>query len=588
MKRLSLLLFVCFCFGEINAQAFMSDIDVGGSSNDAVELSTLSNMISLNTGYSTSVCVGSTLNLSTSVTNAGTSPVYSWVSSNTSIATVTTGSSTSIVTGLAAGTFTITVTYTSSTGMSSAITSTITVKALPTPTITGSTTVCGGANIKLTGTPTVASGSTFDASNSANFTWASSNTTAANVSSGVATAVTVTGTTAGGSTTITYTIKDNFGCSGSGTYAMTANPQPSYTSAIAAGSICSQYPATINLTGLTPSSTFNLDYNVANGATQTFTGITSNASGVGSFSTINIPSNGTNNVFINYVKITNTTTNCTNVGLGAISTTLTIKRGPQPTISGSTSVCAGSTIILTGTPNLKSGSSVTTLTWASSNTSAATVNSNTGVVSGIAVGSTTISYYVKDNNNCDSTATKTITVNALPTVAIAAIESSCTANDNKVLTGATVSLTASGSGGSSSYTTYTWDNSLGTGATKTPTVTATTSYNVTVTDSNGCTASNLQTETLITAPTFSNTKIDDPCQVGVGSITVTLTGGTPTYTIAACGTTIAPTPSAGTYVTVSGSPATISTSGGSKTFSNLPGNATYKFTITDTNGCPAQ
>ena len=632
----------------------------------------------------------------------------------------------------------------------------------PTPTISGSTSVCGGVNITLTGTPTVASGSSFNGANASNYSWSSSNTAAATVSTPVSTAVTVTGTTAGGSTTITYTIKDNFGCSGSGTYAITANPKPVIVSAIPAGTTCSHYPATINLTGLTPNSTFSMYYRVFSyGSTQVATGITSDASGNGNFQTINIPSNGTTSgltpyqIFLDSIK--NSTTTCLNNNIG-INPLLTINRGPLPTISGSNSVCMGNTLSLTGTPNIQTGS-FSSSSWISSNTGIATVNSS-GLVTTVAAGNSIISFKVIDSHNCDSTATRNITVNANPTVSIAATESSCTNNDNKVLSGASVNLTASGSGGSGTYSTYTWDNSLGTGAiktpivtatttynvtvtdsngctgtnsktetlitsptvsiaatessctandnkvlsgasvsltasgsggsgtystytwdnslgtgatktpmvsatttynvtvtdsdgctgtnaqtetlitvhtvsiattensctandnkvlsgatvslmasgssgsgtyssytwdnslgtgtTKTPTVSATTTYNVTVTDSNGCTGTNAQTEILITAPSFSNTKIDDPCQIGVGSITVTLTGGTPTYTIAACGTTISPSPTLGSYVTVTGSPTTVASSGGSKTFSNLQGNAIYKFTITDTNGCAAQ
>ena len=654
--------------------------DVIGCTNTNTKTEVLGSLPSVVISGSANICTGTATTILTALSSNGTSPyTYSWSSATPSAAALSSSTGTNVtVTVGASGSSIISVTVTDAGGCTNTSTQTETVRAVPTPTISGSNTVCATPNTILIGTPTVASGSTFDGTKTANFTWSSSNTSAATVSGLASTAVTVTGTTAGGATTITYTIKDNFGCSGSGTYAITANPTPSYTSAVAAASICSQYPATINLTGLTPNSTFNISYNISHGTEKFVNGITSNASGAGSFMTTNVPSNGTNGLSaysINYDTIKNSITTCSNIALGGISTTLSVNRGPLPTIIGSSNVCAGGSISLTGTPNIQTGStSSPTITWSSSNTSVATVNSSGTVTSGVA-GTTIISYYVKGANGCDSTTTKTITVNplptpvvagsssvcvgsttalsassstgtspftyawssatpskatlspsnisattvtgvaagssiisvtitdnnscvasipqtetvnALPTVSIAAIESSCTSNDNKVLNGATVSLTASGSGGSGSYTTYTWDNSLGTGATKTPTVTATTTYNVTVTDSNGCMGTNAQTETLITAPTFSNTKIDDPCQVGVGSITVTLTGGTPTYTIAACGTTISPTPSAGTYVTVSGSPTTISSSGGSKIFSNLPGNATYKFTITDTNGCPAQ
>ena len=99
--------------------------------------------------------------------------------------------------------------------------------------------------------------------------------------------------------------------------------------------------------------------------------------------------------------------------------------------------------------------------------------------------------------------------------------------------------------------------------------------------------SNTITMTVNALPTASSpTKVDDLCQVGAGTITVSVSGGTPSYTIAACGTTISPSPTVGQFITLSNR--TISTNGGTTTFSSLSGNITYKFTITDANGCVAQ
>ena len=81
-------------------------------------------------------------------------------------------------------------------------------------------------------------------------------------------------------------------------------------------------------------------------------------------------------------------------------------------------------------------------------------------------------------------------------------------------------------------------------------------------------------------------KVDDRCQVGAGSISLSVSGGLPIYTVAGCGTTISPSPTVGQTVTLSNK--TISTSGGTTTFSSLSGNITYKFTVTDANGCVAQ
>ena len=142
--------------------------------------------------------------------------------------------------------------------------------------------------------------------------------------------------------------------------------------------------------------------------------------------------------------------------------------------------------------------------------------------------------------------------------------------------------------------TYTWGNPITaiSGATNgTYTVTVTGAYNVTITEtSSGCIAS-AGTDRAITInqkPAVVVTQVNDPCQVGAGSITVTITGGTPNYKIDACGTTIFPSPTIGQYITVSNSPATVTTSGGTAIFPNLKGNATYKLIVTDNNGCIGQ
>ncbi|MBL0357018.1 MAG: Ig-like domain-containing protein [Chitinophagaceae bacterium] len=96
------------------------------------------------------VCAGSTINLNSNASGSG-SLVYTWLSSNTSIATV---SNTGVVTGVAAGATNIT--YTVDDGNSCSATSPIfavTINARPTATITStSTAICNGSNTNITGT----------------------------------------------------------------------------------------------------------------------------------------------------------------------------------------------------------------------------------------------------------------------------------------------------------------------------------------------------------------------------------------------------------------------------------------------------
>ncbi len=83
-------------------------------------------------------------------------------------------------------------------------------------------------------------------------------------------------------------------------------------------------------------------------------------------------------------------------------------------ITGSSSLCAGTTTTLTG----PSGGA-----WTSSAPAFATVNAS-GVVTGIAAGTTTIRYTVT-TNGCTTTVTKDITVSALPTISLQAISDIC-------------------------------------------------------------------------------------------------------------------------------------------------------------------
>ncbi|NGY37293.1 T9SS type B sorting domain-containing protein, partial [Flavobacterium sp. XN-5] len=86
--------------------------------------------------------------------------------------------------------------------------------------------------------------------------------------------------------------------------------------------------------------------------------------------------------------------------------TQTITVNPLPTITGTSTLCVGSTTTLTAsaTPNASNP-------WVSANPSIATV-SNSGVVTGVSTGTSVITY--TNSNGC--TVTQTVTVNSLPTI----------------------------------------------------------------------------------------------------------------------------------------------------------------------------
>ncbi|MFN3968628.1 MAG: hypothetical protein ACK4HO_06950, partial [Flavobacterium sp.] len=77
-------------------------------------------------------------------------------------------------------------------------------------------------------------------------------------------------------------------------------------------------------------------------------------------------------------------------------------------ITGTTSVCIGSTTTLA---NSTSGG-----TWSSASLSVATINPTTGVVTGVASGTSLITYTYTNGNGCTNSTNTTVTVDALPVV----------------------------------------------------------------------------------------------------------------------------------------------------------------------------
>ncbi len=354
----------------------------------------------------TVVCTGSPISLS-DLTSGGT-----WSSSISGVATV---SSVGNVSGVSAGTATIS--YMMGTGCYA--TYTITVNATPAA-ITGSTTVCTGSTITLSDT-------------TGGGTWSS-------FSSGVAT-VDASGDVTGvgsGSTTITYTVA-------SGCYAtafIIDNDPPAAivgTSPVCVGNIVSLTDATSggtwsssisgvatvsgvgNVSGVSAGiatisymmgtgcyATFSMTVNAApspiSGATTVCTGNTitlSDATGGGSWSSSssgvasvdgvgNVTGEGTGSATITY-----------SLGSGCFVTASVTDNNPPPAISGPSILCSGTAI------DLIDGASGGT--WSSSNTAIAIAGTG-GVITGSSTGVVTISYTLA--SGCY--ASTTITVSAAP------------------------------------------------------------------------------------------------------------------------------------------------------------------------------
>ena len=231
----------------------------------------------------------------------------------------------------------------------------------------------------------------------------------------------------------TITVKNANGCTSTATTSVTVNASPIATASGSTPVICAGN--TLNLTG---------------------EGVGTYAwSGPNSFSStdqnpsIPLATTLASGVYTITVKNTN---NCTSTA----TTSVTVNANPTATASSSTPViCAGNTISLTG------GGSVGTYAWSGPNSFTATDQSpSIPLTTTLASGVYTIT--VKNANNCTSTATTSVTVNASPIA---------TASSSKpvICAGNTLSLTGGGVG------TYAWSgpNSF-TSTNQSPTVTSAT------------------------------------------------------------------------------------------------------------------
>jgi uncharacterized protein YjdB len=273
------------------------------------------------TGFGTgNLCSGTTITLS-DATPAGT-----WSSSDVTLATV--GSASGIVTGVSGGT--VGISYTISTGCSRVVT----INVIPTPTaIGGITNVCFGSGTTLSNT--VSGG-----------VWTSSTPAVAVIAS----ASGIVTPTATGTTTITYTV----GGTCKTTTVITVNPSIGTITGLL--NACVGGTTTLNI--ITPGGTW-----VSGDATLATVGLTTGiVTGVAA---------GT--VYITYTAPS-----------GCMSAVPVIISPVPAPITGPAFVCLGNTTTLTSTT--PGG------IWNSSNTAVAWVTPGVGVVSGLGIGTTVISY----------------------------------------------------------------------------------------------------------------------------------------------------------------------------------------------------
>ena len=179
---------------------------------------------------------------------------------------------------------------------------------------------------------------------------------------------------------------------------LTVNPLPTLSAILQTVSVCDGNVATIDLTGLLPSTTSTIAYTINGIAQASIVGVVSNGSGIASFTTPVLTfANDGQVIQITGITVTSAVPNC--VKVFTTSTTLSVNPLPN-TLASNETICSGTTTsIAITTPNGVAG---TTYTWI--------VQSNPGLVTGATAGSgATIGQTLVNPSNVQQTVTYRIT-----------------------------------------------------------------------------------------------------------------------------------------------------------------------------------
>ena len=353
---------------------------------------------SITSGTSTSICSGTALSFALT---ASSGAVFSWIAIDN---TNTTGESTTAQTGATINNTIINnsnttqnvvyaVTPTVSTGGDCVGTAQIvTVTVYPRPAVTAMiSTVCSATGFTVSPVNStngiVPSGTTYS--------WLAPSVTGITGTVAASGASTISGTltnTTNAAINVAYTVTPTAGsCVGpTFTVTVTVNPQPAVTamtSAVCSGTGFSVTPAN-SINGIVPTAT------TYSWSAPSVTEINGTAAG-SSASTISGTLTNTTNAAINLVyTVTPNSGSCSGAPFN-----VTVTVNPSPSVSAASTVCVGSTSIVSPTAGG---------TWVSNNTGLATVT-NAGVVTGVATGSTTFTF-TQTANSCTNT-TSLVAVN---------------------------------------------------------------------------------------------------------------------------------------------------------------------------------
>jgi len=493
------------------------------------------------------LCVGASATVSNSVPNGV------WTTSTPTVLSL--NAATGEVTGIAAGTATVSYTTTAANGCTKTNSANITINPLPVAVISSSNgaTICQGTSTVLSA-PAAASYSWNNGSSASSLTISNGGTYSVVLTSAAGCVstpsapytvtvnqlpvanVSVSGPTvfcAGGSVTLTASGGATYSWSNSATTAaLNATQSGSYIATVTSAQGCSVTTPPVNVT-VNPLPVANI---VANGPLTYCQGGSLNltATGIGSYQW----NNGSTAAILPITTSGSYSYTITNsAGCSATSTAAVVQINPVPTVTsvlGNNAVCMGSNTTYT---NATTGG-----VWSSTNPNIASVNA-AGQINGLQAGSSTINYTVTNSFGCSTIASKTIVVNPVPS-AITQVNGNTT-----FCTGGSVTLVAPPADN------YLWSNGA---ATQNITVNTSGNYSVTASLS-GCTGTSIPVTVTVNAL---------PSTTITASATALCPGATATLSV----------PTAATYIWSNGA--------------NTPSIATatpgsYSVTVTNAAGCTA-
>ncbi|MBA4241538.1 MAG: hypothetical protein C0448_12490, partial [Sphingobacteriaceae bacterium] len=446
---------------------------------------------------SNSVCPGTLVTFTTSISNGGVNPTYQWfvngVSNGVTSATYTTNtlSNNDVVSCLVTSDLSC---VSNNPALSNSVTISIVSGQTPSVTISASpsNTICPGTLVTFSASP-VFGGTT------PTYVWKLNGATVGGSSA------TYTNNTLANGNTVSVIMTSNASCLSTSTassipMAIVVNTTPAVPSAISGNTVvCANSSYTYSTAAVSGATSYN--WTLPSGWT-------------GSSTTNTIAVTTLTNGGVISVQASNA---CGTSSTRILSVSMTV---PTVSITGASSVCFGSSAILTAT------GSATSYTWNTTQTS------NTISVSPTIT--TTYSVIGMDAIGCQNSASKTVTVNALPIISV---------TNPTICGGATATVTASGA------STYTWNTgSVGANLVVTPSVT--TIYTVTGTSSLSCVGSSTASVNVGSTPSIS---VNTSTICAGNSATLTASGVTTyTWNTGATTSSIIVTPSTTTVYSVSG------------------------------------